>query len=199
MISSYPLEFLSFSKSIILFISLLFVYTYASITYWNHINSATCSVLKHIQTALKLMVWIAPGCTGVSYLTWRSILIPLAYIDAPSKMCGPLLLFTVYVENLHITIATNHTASQDTDCTLCKLHVITAFIMASHWTVSSATEIKSTFLGCISLYFIASLEIFWIKYCRLFSNFHLNIYALPISFPPSNNWWGAKNNEVSQY
>jgi len=39
-------------------------------------------------------------------------------------MCGVLLLLTVYVENLHITNATNHTASQETDCILCKLNVI---------------------------------------------------------------------------
>jgi len=97
------------------------------------------------------------------------------------------------VENLHITNITNHKASQETDCTLCKLHVITAFIRASYWTISSATEIKSTFLDCISLYFIAALQTFWTKYCRLVSNFHLKIYGMPISFPPSNNWWRAKN------
>lgn len=137
-------------------------------------------------------MWIAPAWTGVSFHTWQSILIRLPYIDATSKMCGVLLLLTVYMENLHITNATNHTASQKTDCTLCKLNVITAFIRASHWTISSATEIKSMFLDFISLYFISAFQIFWIKYCRLFSTFHIKIYTLPISFLPFNSWWRAK-------
>jgi len=68
--------------------------------------------------------------------------------------------FTVYVGNLHTTNVTDHTASQKTDGTLHKLNVITAFIRASHWTISSATEIKFTFIDCISLYFILALQIF---------------------------------------